>query len=621
MKETGKTIRFVCAALAMLGLASVSYWTNRPQPVGDFGSLGQPFFENLESGRQAAALEVLALDDKGKRRRFEIRRNGNLWTIPSHYNYPAEASERLAQTASAVVGLAREALAGRNASEHERFGVLDPNAEGASDPETAGKRLILKDENGEVLADIILGKEATVLESDTDRAAFERDRTVKYWYVRRADENQTYKVKLNLNLSTRFADWIDPQLLPVESNQLLSLQIDDYQLQEQAADPLGRVKTLAKVPGSPSKLSREYGFGPWILDGWDSVQGEMNVEKINQVAQTLADLKIVGVRPKFQYNGQQLLTADLEVIAPPNLNSNPREAEAFQEALFQLQDELTDRGFNLTRQGEKIALVSEAGEVIAGTEEGVSYWMHFGKEVSGDETAIEIGSAPNSPAGPQDADATRSDASAVPPGSAPADAESGAANPPTEGAAPPSAEKTASNPADNPTPSGRNRYVMIRVKTDPELLGAPPTPPIEPVKPDPPPGYVPKPTPPAPQGQTEPPAAPQVPDTRDPLFIQYDQQLDAYEQHKTDYELSKSRYDADLKSRAEKIQAAEKRAAELNSRFGKWYYVVSAENLDGLLVERSDLLKRSVPPVGDDALPPRPNIDFEDSSPETPGGN
>ncbi|MFO0454752.1 MAG: hypothetical protein ACK5Z0_01980, partial [Planctomycetota bacterium] len=119
MKETSKTIAFVVSALALTGLAGVTWQANRPQVISDFGSIGQPFFEDFTSNKQATNLEVVALDDKGTRRRFQVRKQADVWTIPSHYDYPAEAAERLTNTASAVVGLKREALAGRNAAEHE----------------------------------------------------------------------------------------------------------------------------------------------------------------------------------------------------------------------------------------------------------------------------------------------------------------------------------------------------------------------------------------------------------------------------------------------------------------------------------------------------------------------
>jgi hypothetical protein len=51
MKETSKTIAFVVSALALTGLAGVTWQANRPQVISDFGSIGQPFFEDFTSNK------------------------------------------------------------------------------------------------------------------------------------------------------------------------------------------------------------------------------------------------------------------------------------------------------------------------------------------------------------------------------------------------------------------------------------------------------------------------------------------------------------------------------------------------------------------------------------------
>lgn len=587
MKETSKTIVFVAAALAMTGLAFVTWQSNRPQLLSDFGSLGQPFFEGFDSNRQSTSLEVIAVDEKGARRRFQVRKQGNLWTIPSHFDYPAEAADRLTKTATSLIGLRREALAGRNAVEHERFGVVDPNAAGTADPEAVGKRLILKDSAGNTLADFILGKEAAGQENDEERAAFERDRTEKFFYVRRSDENLTYKVRLNLNLSTKFADWIDPQLLQIEANQLVKLAIDDYQLKEEAADAFGAVKTLSKVPGKPSLLTRKGGFDPWTLEGIDTEKFQLDSMKADEIVRTIEALKIVGVRPKFKWNGQQLITADLQLVMPAGLQNGTPEFDQFQEAVLTLQDELSSRGFQFAKKGEQLALVSDAGEFVAGTEDGVAYTLHLGKPVEGDEQAIEIGSG------------NQADEQSQRPG---------AEQPPAEAAA---AGQAASAPDSNPDQGGKNRYVMIRVSVDQQLLGERPTPPVEPVKPAQPEGYVPRSeTKAAAEGEAgAPPVEPA--DERDPKFIEYDAELKKWEQARTEFEMQKSQYEMQLKDFEDRVKSAEKRVAELNDRFGNWYYVVSAENLAGLLVKRSELEQAKPKPEG--ALPDRPIIEFNEA--------
>ena len=41
----------------------------------------------------------------------------------------------------------------------------------------------------------------------------------------------------------------------------------------------------------------------------------------------------------------------------------------------------------------------------------------------------------------------------------------------------------------------------------------------------------------------------------------------------------------------QRVAAGEKRASDLNARFAKWYYVISAESFENLRLKRSDLLR------------------------------
>ena len=50
----------------------------------------------------------------------------NKWVIPSHYNYPADARERLSQTAAAIMDLTKDTIRSNSADEQEAMGVIDP---------------------------------------------------------------------------------------------------------------------------------------------------------------------------------------------------------------------------------------------------------------------------------------------------------------------------------------------------------------------------------------------------------------------------------------------------------------------------------------------------------------
>ena len=631
MNELVKTTAFVAAAATMVGLACTSYFLNRPTASADFEMVGQPFYEEFTSSAKASSLEVNAIDaEELTLQQFSVKNENGVWRIPSHHNYPAEAAARLAETASSVIGIERESLAGRLASEHEKLGVIDPltvDEEELEDATAVGRRITLKDSAGEVLVDLIVGKEAgDVLGADSDPALGSNNQPQKYYYIRRPDEQPTYKVKFNLDLSTKFADWIDPDLLRLDQNKLVRLELDNYALTEDREGPLGQVRSLIKEQGDKLNLTRESSTAPWQMSDLKTETEELQSARISQMINVLSEMRIAGVRPKFKYKNHLLLTPDLKLNRQPEFDENPQEAGA---AISRLQDELEDRGFSLAGTQEKLELVSTNGQFQAGTADGVLYTLQVGKEVEGADKDIEIGSESMDGESKPAASATNPDA-----------AQTGVA-----------ANQIDKPAAEIPTaPDGeteKNRYLMIRVSFDESLLGAPPVKPMEPVAPIQPAGYVPaeivkegeppvdsaKPAdgdaqpdpaagtaadaPPKPQdegvaaGDATKPVDDTTP-TRDPAFVKYDADLVAFEQQKIEFELAQSRYVEETKSYETKIVDGKKLVAELNQRFGDWYYVITASNLKTLQSTRTELIsiKDAPPAAPESALPSKPDISF-----------
>ena len=86
-----------------------------------------------------------------------------------------------------------------------------------------------------------------------------------------------------------------------------------------------------------------------------------------------------------------------------------------------------------------------------------------------------------------------------------------------------------------------------------------------------------------------------------------------YDQAKTEYELELSRYEDDLKAFNEQVDEGRKLVAELNERFGAWFYVISADNLESLQLNRADVVtvKEVEEPV-EEGLPERPDLNIGD---------
>ena len=635
--EETRTAAFTCLALVSLIAAGATYWMNRPPKLDDFELVGQPFFAEFKESSQATSLEVVAMGDDANVKKFSVKEVDGLWTIPSHHNYPAEAVARLASTSSSVIGLGREALAGRLKSEFEKFGVVDPKDSEATDSESVGKRLTLLDSEGEVLADFIIGKQVKdIPQQDSSFREYEEEETTKpYYYVRRADENQTYRVQLNVDLSTRFSDWIEPDLLKIKDTQLTKVFLDNYKVDERAGDVLGQTKELMKIPGQQLTFQRSDGTSDWELEGLRPQVETFNTARLQQITDVLDNIEIVGVRPKMTFMDKQLLTADLDLNQEPEFE---KDRQGYGRALNELRYEMGDKGFNLISFQQpdgttKLDLFCRRGELMAGTDEGVVYTLMFGNEVSGDDQEIEMGSHPKEDKEEEeeeedtdtDSDETEQDDKA----DAEADSETDTESSETEKS---------------------NRYLMISVSLDESLLGTKPEKPVEPPVPVKPEGYKPE----APEsedvdetsgaddetdseennapkpdnegeesesesetedaedkegdgedeGDSE---EPQEDEERDPAFAKYEMELAVYEELQVKYELDLDRYKNELKDWGAKVEAGQKRVDELHERFNKWYYVISADNLDAVKGSRSDFVTQTNPPK---PLPERPRLDF-----------
>ncbi len=93
------------------------------------------------------------------RRRFRVMFKDKKWVIPSHYNYPADAKDRLSKTAAAVMDLTKDTIRSDASEDQEAMGVIDPLDSKVTTLQGRGKRVTLRDASEKVLADFIIGNE------------------------------------------------------------------------------------------------------------------------------------------------------------------------------------------------------------------------------------------------------------------------------------------------------------------------------------------------------------------------------------------------------------------------------------------------------------------------------
>jgi hypothetical protein len=360
--ETCKTVAIAGAALLLAVLA----WAVSPRRAGPavLQDRGQPFFPAFTDPNAASSLEVVEFDEQTSvARPFKVRNRDGRWTIPSKGDYPADGSHRLSSIAAALIALRKDDLASESAGDEERCGVLDPLDETLPTPTGRGTRITVKGQNDRILADVIVGK---MVEG---RPALR--------YVRLPGQKRTYIARVaDLNVSTRFEDWIERNLLQVERDDIDQIVIRNYTVDAKSG----------RVTNQDMLALRKHGKDLWAADGAEPTQ-RIDAFKVNLLVTKLVDLTIVDVRAKpvgitTSLAGARVKLAQADVV------------------------ELASRGFYFTPDGR---LLANRGEVLVHTVSGLFYALRFGEVAAADRRYLflSVGFDAGAAAGPPP-DAVRS---------------------------------------------------------------------------------------------------------------------------------------------------------------------------------------------------------------------
>jgi hypothetical protein len=312
---------FVAGAVVLVGAASL--FEPEAARSGIFSDTGESFFANLREISQVAALEVVDYDESeavARPLRVEFRKGR--YVITSHGDYPAEAKDRMAKTAAALLDLKKDTAVSDRYEDHANYGVLDPLDTKSASLSGRGKRVTLKDAGGLTLAELVLGLPVKGKPG--------------YRYARLPGQKRTYAIRTDADPSAHFADWVEANLLRLSAADVARLSLNSYQIDEQ----FGRVMNLQRsqmVRGEPS---------------WNA--------QAQTIASTLASLRVAGARPKPPQLADQLRKRRIE----PSIESVMS---------------LRQRGFFITAFG---TLLSNEGELTAETTKGISYVLRFGEVVS-----------------------------------------------------------------------------------------------------------------------------------------------------------------------------------------------------------------------------------------------
>jgi hypothetical protein len=347
MTELKKTGLFVIVALVLM---SAALWgsSSRTGSEAYFNDQGKPFFPNFKDPLECTSLEVIDYNaDLATPLPFKVMLKDGKWVIPSHYDYPADAKDRLARTASGVIDLKKDTIRSDRAEDHEALGVIDPLDTKSTSIKGRGKRVTLRNKSDEVLADFIIGKEVP---NHPDQR-----------FVRVPGQKRTYGVNVKVDLSTKFSDWVETNLLKLDASRIRRVTLDRYRVS----------RGYQKLDEDVVTIERKDASSPWQVPDLKPDQ-EPNTEKLSAMTSALADLKLLGVRPK-----------------PKGLDQDIKQIKDTGTMKMTNAVSLQSRGFLPTPNGDVLAT---QGEARVETDEGIRYVLRFGEVIFASGEALSAGS-------------------------------------------------------------------------------------------------------------------------------------------------------------------------------------------------------------------------------------
>ena len=554
MNETTKTLVFVAgAAVAIIA----GFVVGTGQEGFDVQQLVGEKINNFDPA-SATRLQITKFDtNTAETREFEVAQEDGLWVLPSKQGYPADATDRMAKAANALIDREILGVASETAADHAEMGVINPSSTGLDSKATGvGMRVAMYDNGGQTLSDMVIGNKVTGSDGQ--------------YYVRFTDQDAVYVVELDPEpLSNRFEDWIEKDLLKLSSFDIQRVRINDYSAELQPRLTASGL-TFQVLWDRRSDMTFRYDsdeskwlpedlrvFNPDAKDYAEltlAEDEELNSTALNELKNGLDDLRIVDVERK-----------------PDGLSADLKAGEGF----LNNEESATDlvmKGFApvpLTPGGDPEILSSE-GEVICTLNTGVEYVLRFGKlqlsegeakaeheKQAGEEgdsdsglnrylfvlarfndSVIEKPQLEDLPELPPDAKPSDEGEQPAEADQAPADIES--ETPAAEASEEPAAEEPAADEATNePQPSEAAEGEEPEADQDSK--------------------------------------AEETPDLED--VIQRRKAIEQENQRKLD-EYKK------------KIEASEKTVQELNERFGDWYYLVSDDVYKQIRLGRDKVIQK-----------------------------
>ena len=438
MNEITKTSIYIAIAVVLFLFAWLVQPRERAAVTDDV--IGRALLENFKDPSQIKELQIVKyLPESGDLVDFRVAEIGGKWCLPSHQNYPADADEQMGRVAAGLIDQKVLDITFKDDASadvrkiHETFGVLDPASNSLGSGDSVGVKVIMTGENKRPLVSLIIGKDV-------------ENTNGMHSYVRVPEQNTVYVMAVNKdNLSTKFDDWIEKNLLDISSFDLKSVRMQDY-----STDVIETDQGMLMVPIFHSYYKVAYDAMS-LGDKWQlevlrrkdpqtqqsvsvtlALEESLNEKKLEVMRQAFDDLKIIDVLKK-----------------PESIASAQRAGEAFGRSDADI-DVLQSIGYML--QADETAdgtvayrMYSRQGGTAIEMNDGIVYNLMFGN-LTGTNIAENANVSSNAPAG---IDVAADDT---------ADSDAGST-------------VTGSSAATNVLSA--NRYLMVMAEFDPSIIEKP----------------------------------------------------------------------------------------------------------------------------------------------------
>ena len=323
--------------LGVLAIITTPVWIIHPGGQATTEAAAAKTFGEVVPAESIASLRVATWDEATSAAQvLEVKKANGVWTIPSHFDFPADGNTRVTKAATGFLGVERGRVITSDDKRFEDLGVLDPLDPANLTKKGQGKRITMTDASGKTVVDLIVGKYVEGAQG--------------LYYVREAASKEVTTAKVDpWELSTKFVDYVETDPFKIAKDDIRAAAIADYSVDEAA----GTV-----VPRSESSFARVAADKDWVADSKTVVPADKRVAKtaVDNLVNEINSLRLVGVRPYAK-------------------------------------EWLQARGFYLTKQG----LYGNEGSLAITTKDGLKYWLFFG-EVALDDTADKAAEKPKADA-------------------------------------------------------------------------------------------------------------------------------------------------------------------------------------------------------------------------------